>query len=157
MMQMGNKPCVVFVDEFDKLFISSPGSKFNVRNSEKIPELARECCEILYDDISFPRGNMEPPRREHVQKALDFAKGRDNLIVACQMGVSRSSATAYLIKASIFGANEALDLLNPHVHNPNSLVIAHGANILGMPEMIQIIEVWKSKSEEAQWEGPFHV
>ena len=98
---------------------------------------------------------MDPPKRHHVQKALDFAKGRDKLIVACQAGISRSSATAYVIQAAEVGPLEALKVLNPKIHSPNLVVVKHGADILNELDMIDLISTWKNKSEEAQWDVPY--
>jgi predicted protein tyrosine phosphatase len=141
--------------QLDIVFISSPDGRFAVTNSFRIPELARECCEILYHDVAHTIAHMDPPRKHHVEKALDFAKGRDKLIVACQAGISRSSATAYVIKASEVGIVEALTVLNPKIHNPNIAVIKHGAEILNLPDMVPLIRAWKDKADEAQWDtGP---
>jgi predicted protein tyrosine phosphatase len=138
-------------NQLDIVFISSPDAPYAVESSHKIPKLAKEVCHLLFHDISFPRGKMTPPSREDVQKALDFAKGRDKLIVACQAGISRSSATAYLIQSMEVGMVEALKVLNPQIHHPNSLIVAHGANILGEPDMVDLINKWKNKADESQW------
>ena len=144
-------------NQLDIIFITSPDAPFAVAGADSIPGLAREICEIRFHDVSQQIAHLNPPDRHHVQKALDFAKGRDKLIVACQAGISRSSATAYVIQASEVGSKEALKILDPAVHNPNAAVIRHGSVILDDPEMIWIVNEWKSKAEEAQWDGPFHV
>lgn len=142
-------------NELDIIFISSPDNPYAVTNSHKIPALAREICEILFYDVSHSIAHMDPPEQHHVEKALEFAKGRDKLIVACQAGISRSSATAYLIKAAEVGPEEALKILNPHVHHPNGAVIRHGAKILGLPQIVEMIYTWKNKADEIQWDvGP---
>lgn len=142
-------------NQLDIIFISSPDGRFSVTNSFRIPELARECCEILYHDVTQSIAHMDPPKRYHVQKALDFAKGRDKLIVACQAGISRSSATAYVVQAATVGLVEALKVLDPKIHSPNLAVVKHGADILNEPDMMDIISQWKNKSEEDQWDAPY--
>lgn len=141
----------------DIIFISSPDAKFAVEGSARIAGLARECCEILFNDIAYPMGSLEHPEPHHVQKALDFAKGKDNLIVACQAGISRSSAIAFVIQAAEVGLLEAFKILNPLVHQPNSLVIKHGAKLLGEQDMMAMMDKWKNESEAAQWDGPFQL
>lgn len=142
-------------NQLDIIFISSPDGRFSVTNSFRIPELARECCEILYHDVEFSIAHMDPPKKHHVEKALDFAKGRDKLIVACQAGISRSSATAYVIQASEVGILEALKVLNPKIHSPNAAVIKHGSEILNEPDMVSLIQQWKAKADEDQYNAPY--
>lgn len=155
----GHRQAVRLLEEnpgqLDVIFISSPDDPYSIQGSHKIPELAKEICEILFHDISMPRGKMIPPTREHVQKALHFAKGRDKLIVACQAGISRSSAIAYVIQSAAVGIFDALNILNAKVHHPNSLIVVYGANILGEPEMVDVIDKWKNMADEQQWDtGP---
>lgn len=140
---------------WDVIFISDPDNKYGISGSYEIAGFAKECCEILFFDVPSPIGGMTPPEREHVQKAIDFAKGRDRLLVCCMMGQSRSSATAYVLKAAEVGPIKALEILNPHVHMPNSVVVRHGSEILGEPHMIDLIRRWKEAAEEAMWDiGP---
>lgn len=152
---LGHRKAVELMEEFpnqlDIIFISSPDGRFSVMNSFRIPELAKEICEILYHDVEFSIAHMDPPKIYHVQKALDFAKGRDKLIVACQAGISRSSATAYVVKTAEVGPVEALKVLNPKVHQPNMAVVRHGADILNEPDMVHLVQEWKAKAEEDQW------
>lgn len=140
-------------NKLDIIFISSPENKYAIDGSEKIAELARESCEILFNDITFPIGHSKTvPEEHHVQKALDFAKGKKELIVSCQMGISRSSAIAYLIEASIVGYEKAFDILNMKVHSPNLLVIKHGAKLLGEQEILTAMLDWKNKSNALDYE-----
>ena len=140
-------------NKLDIIFISSPENKYAVEGSEKIAGLARESCEILFNDITFPIGHSKTvPEEHHVKKALDFAKGKKELIIACQMGVSRSSAIAYLIEASESGYKEAFDILNPKVHSPNLLVIKHGAKLLGEQDILAAMLDWKNKANALDFE-----
>lgn len=141
--------------QLDVIFISGPDQRFAVNGSYMIPELAKECCEILYHDVTQARAHLEPPQPYHVKKALEFAKGRGKLLVCCQAGISRSSATAYVVQTAEVGPMEALKVLNHKIHSPNKLVVAHGANILGLPEMVELITAWQQKADEEQMhDGP---
>lgn len=140
-------------NKLDIIFISSPENKYAVDGSEKIAELARESCEILFNDITFPIGGMKVvPEEHHVLKALKFAEGKKELIIACQMGISRSSAIAYLIEAREVGYEKAFDILNMRVHSPNLLVIKHGAKVLGEQKILEAMLDWKNKSNEMDYE-----
>jgi predicted protein tyrosine phosphatase len=134
----------------DVIFISGPDNPYGIDGSEKIQGLAKDYCELLFHDISYPIGNLTPPARSHIEQALEFAKNRMNLIVACQAGISRSSATAFVIKAAEVGSTEALNILDPKIHMPNRIVIQHGSKILGDPDMVDIMDAWKNKSDECQ-------
>ncbi len=81
---------------------------------------------------------------------MDFAKGKDELIVSCQMGVSRSSATAYIIAAAALGPDEAFKVLDKTIHSPNGMVIRHGADILGDPDIVSKMNTWKYQADEEQ-------
>lgn len=142
-------------NQLDVIFISSPDATYAVQGSAIIEGLAKNCCKLLFHDISIPRGDMIPATKEDVQKALDFAKGKEKILVTCQAGVSRSSAIAYLVAASEVGAKEAFSVLNPEVHMPNSLIVRHGAFILGDPDIMDMMDRWKTAADEAQWDlGP---
>lgn len=129
--------------KWDVLFLSNPDDKYGIEGSETIVNLAKEYCELLFYDVCFPVGRMGPPTLEDVQKALDFGNGKENLLVTCHGGVSRSSAIAYLIAASRVGGQRALDILDPNIHEPNSLIIKYGEQILGLPVM-ELVDNWKN-------------
>lgn len=76
--------------------------------------------------------------KDDVQKALDFAKDKEEIIVACAAGISRSSATAYIIARSEASKDEAMTILNKEVHWPNRLVLEYGERILGLPLVDEI-------------------
>ena len=84
----------------------------------------------------------ETERRE--QAALDYAKDKQELLVHCAAGVSRSSAIAYLIACSRVGTMEALKVLDSLFHWPNNRVVRLGAEIMDNPEIEQVIKKWKS-------------
>jgi len=87
------------------------------------------------DDVSdrkYESWGYKVPEEEDVQDILDWVKKREikNLMVHCWAGVSRSSATAYIVACTVMPPEEAIKLLNPDIHIPNELIMLHGANIL---------------------------
>src|SRR3954454_4806568 len=58
---------------------------------------ARTHLYLRFDDVEAPRGNKQVPTRNQVAKALEFARGKDKLLVSCRAGRGRSVALAYLI------------------------------------------------------------
>lgn len=132
------------------IMISTPNDFFAIEGSENIPKLAKSCLTLAFNDISVMREGYIPPSEEHVQKALDFAKGKDELIIACQAGISRSSGMAYVVKTANSTPMEALEILDPHVHQPNMLVVKAGAKILNKPDMIELALIWNNKAMEME-------
>ena len=130
-------------NEYDIIFITSPKDKGDY--AEKIHEFSREICELLFDDTCVSHHGEIPPVESQIQEALDFAQGKSRLIVSCRAGISRSSGTAYVIKAAEVGPKEALGILAEGRHFPNDLVIEHGSKLLNNSEMCGIIGEWKWK------------
>jgi predicted protein tyrosine phosphatase len=83
------------------------------------------------------------PERGHIEAALDYAKDKQELLIHCAAGVSRSSAVAYLIACSRVGTMEALKVLDSLFHWPNNRVVRLGAEIMGDSEIEQTIKKWK--------------
>jgi len=131
-------------NQVDVIFISSPNAIYAVEGSDKIEGLAKECCKLLFNDVTTLREELVPPKREDVQRALEFAEGKDRLLISCQAGISRSAAIAYLIAAREVGITEAFNVLNPDVHIPNSLIVRHGALLLNEPDIIEMMNHWKT-------------
>lgn len=93
---------------------------------------------VTMHDIYEPRDGMTLPGEEHVRRILDFARAWDRqrpLVVHCYAGISRSTATAYMIAAAFApGRSEAelartLRRLSPSA-TPNPRMIALADNIL---------------------------
>ena len=140
----------------DVIMISTPDDFFAIPGSNTIPELARNCLKLPFNDISVVREGYVAPSEDHVRQALEFAKGKDELIVACQAGISRSSAIAYVIKAAEVGPIEALEVLDPDVHQPNLLVIKAAAKVLNRPDMVELMLIWHNKAIEREAERNVH-
>lgn len=129
----------------DLLFITAPHTPFGLPGSETILELARAGLMLQFHDIDCPMDDMIEPRREHVAAALDWARDRSNLIVACQAGISRSSGMAVVLRAARLPVAEALQILDPAVHHPNQLVVQHGEAILGVAGLADAVSEWKRR------------
>lgn len=92
-----------------------------------------------FDDLEFeldPKyGKQEkPPEQNQIEDILKWAKkkmdsGISYFVVHCTAGISRSSATAILIKA-LHNPEEAMKVINPLLHSPNRRVIEFGEKII---------------------------
>lgn len=105
----------------------------------------KEMIHIPVDDVDFPRKSQVAPSLESVKKVLDWTAGRDKLISCCHAGVSRSSATAYLIAAREWGPKVALSVLRPHKHWPNRLIVHLGSQLLNDPLIWKTFVEWQTK------------
>lgn len=72
---------------------------------ERPQEIAEEHHLFLgFNDIAMPMEGMTLPGEEHVRAILDFARGWDReapMIVHCFAGISRSTASAYMIALAL--------------------------------------------------------
>jgi predicted protein tyrosine phosphatase len=101
---------------------------------------------LRFDDIEAPRDNLVCPNERHVVEALQFAAGKERLIVTCRAGQSRSAALAYLHTCQHAGPAQAVDLLNPTRHIPNRKVVMLGGIYLNTPVIWQQFEDWRQKN-----------
>jgi predicted protein tyrosine phosphatase len=94
---------------------------------------------VTMHDIAVAQDGMTLPGEAHVRRVLDFAKGWDRkrpLLVNCYAGVSRSTATAYMIAAANAPDRDETELawtlreLSPTA-TPNPRIIALADQILG--------------------------
>jgi predicted protein tyrosine phosphatase len=90
-------------------------------------------------DIVAAQEGMTPPGEAHVRTLLDFARAWDRarpLVVHCYAGISRSTATAYIIAAALAPERDEFELaatlrrLSPSA-TPNPRLIAVADQILG--------------------------
>jgi predicted protein tyrosine phosphatase len=74
------------------------------------------------------------PEEKDVQAILDWTKDIDlkkhKIAVHCTAGISRSSATAYIVACSKMPIKEALGCIDPMWHNPNWRIVGFGADLL---------------------------
>ena len=108
--------------------------------------VANHSCSHLYlrfDDIEDARPGMQLPTRSQIAQALEFAKGKDKLLVSCRAGRGRSVALAYVIGCREFGIVEALKLLDPTRHRPNRLVVRLGDSLLDSVGALDSFDGWR--------------
>lgn len=106
---------------------------------------------VSFDDVVDERWGMNPPTYEHVKDMIDWGHGKQNLLVHCHAGISRSTATAWGIAISNgFHAEEAFHMLkNNHptskhrawqsnefvtyrrTFSPNELIVEHLEKLFG--------------------------
>jgi predicted protein tyrosine phosphatase len=129
--------------QYDVVYITSPLFPFPVEGSETILELARSALMVQFDDVEGAMDGLAAPQRHHVASVLDWAAGKSNFLISCRAGISRSSATAVVIRASRMPIGEALEVLVPRLHYPNQLVVQHGEAILGKPGLADAVREWK--------------
>jgi len=113
---------------------------------KEIKEFAKDYLPLFFHDIEYKREGFVEPKYEHIEKALAWAEDKDELIVACQAGISRSSAVAYLIQCTReHHPRLALKILKPLKHHPNSLIVNLGADILKNDAIVDEYHNWLSE------------
>jgi predicted protein tyrosine phosphatase len=118
----------------DVVLIANPGARYdNEETLNAIRSNAKGLCELAFDDIEAPREHFSMPEAHHIQTALDFAADKDQLLVTCTAGKSRSAALSYVLACSKMKPSEAVLVLDPSRHTPNQRVIVLGYNLLGRP------------------------
>ncbi|WP_137933218.1 tyrosine phosphatase family protein [Mesorhizobium comanense] len=87
---------------------------------------------LVMHDIAMAQDGMTMPGEEHVRNLLDFARRWDRtkpMVVHCYAGISRSTASAYIIAAALAPDRDELELaqtlraLSPSA-TPNPRLIA---------------------------------
>lgn len=138
---------------YNVVFITNPGNPFYCR---EIYDLVAHAKKILInefidiDEFRYDENKTDwdgGPQKSHVEDILKWTENKDNLIICCRMGISRSSATAYVIACRTQSPDEAVKILHKDNHYPNRRIIKLGAEILNKPEMIDIINQyykWKN-------------
>lgn len=104
---------------------------------------------LVMHDIAAAQDGMTMPGEEHVRNLLDFARRWDRarpMLVHCYAGISRSTASAYIIAAALAPKRDeaelarTLRLLSPSA-TPNPRLIAVADTLLGRDgRMIAAIE-----------------
>jgi predicted protein tyrosine phosphatase len=104
---------------------------------------ARSHLYLRFDDIEEPQTNKQCPTKALIEQGLNFAKGKDKLLVSCRAGRGRSVAMAYLICCREHGVAEALKRLDPTRHRPNRLVVTIGDSLLEAPDALDQFDEWR--------------
>jgi predicted protein tyrosine phosphatase len=119
--------------------IFSPGQDhFDAAAEAHCADFQKLCFDDSWSEYDRSKGRAMPSRA-HVRQAIEFAADKDKILVHCWAGVSRSSATAFVIACShgVDPFEAAKTLLNPAIHAPNPLVVEFGAEILDDPRVIE--------------------
>ena len=97
-------------------------------------------ADIAHSYKEYP--NEKPPTTEDIRSILEWSKDKQEIVVHCAAGVSRSSAVGYVIACSEMEPREALKVLNPALHSPLPWIVQLGSEILSKPEMIDCLISW---------------
>jgi predicted protein tyrosine phosphatase len=103
---------------------------------------------LVMHDIVEPQGDMTMPGEAHVRRLLEFARrwnGRQPMVAHCYAGISRSTASAYIMAAALAPQRDEAELaktlraLSPSA-TPNPRLIAVADMLLGREgRMVQAI------------------
>ena len=109
------------------------------QNVPQYPHVKKQNHLILkLHDISETRSGLVMPARDHVMEMIDHMLRHDwrkDILIHCLMGISRSTAAAYIMLNLHYEGRE-LEIAQylrskiPHA-NPNKMIIQHADNILG--------------------------
>jgi predicted protein tyrosine phosphatase len=98
---------------------------------------------VLIDDISEPREGFILPKKQDVEKLLNFTDNWDQekpIIIHCHMGISRSTATSLGVICKYDKPNlpinvEKMKEIAPHA-SPNRLMTKYVDEILGLDNQL---------------------
>lgn len=125
-------------DELMVICITNEGTPL----PEEIGQLATEVLHLVFDDTDFD-GEKTAPQQHHVETALEFANEREDLIVCCHAGISRSAALAYVIECSrVVHPAMAVGIWNKQRHHPNRRVVHLGSVVLNDPNVDKYYTKW---------------
>ncbi len=105
---------------------------------------------LHFDDVERPFPGKTSPSELLIDQGLEFAKGKDQLLVSCRAGQSRSPAIAYLICCQEMGVEEAVKVLDPTRHRPNPWVIEIGSAVLGNAEIRHQFQDWCKRNSHVK-------
>lgn len=127
-----------------------------------VAERALSHLYLHFDDIERPQPTKEVPTQAFIEQGLQFARGKEKLLVSCRAGRGRSVAMAYLIGCQEWGVEEALTLLDATKHRPNRLVVEIGDALLENPAVLDRFTDWRERHRHVllsdfydQWEKEF--
>lgn len=115
----------------------------NVKPTEFVDSHTRRRSYLWFDDIEQSIVNRRVVTSEQIAEGLEFATGSSRLLVCCRAGQSRSAALAYVIACREFGAQSAIELLDPRRHIPNRLVVRLGAVSLNSHSVFRVFDNWR--------------
>jgi predicted protein tyrosine phosphatase len=127
--------------KYNVIFITNPDDPFYNPELHGLIDKAKESLVCKFYDREFRDG----PTTEDIQRILDFAKNKDDIICSCHAGRSRSSAIAFLIRCCQEDPSEAVKIFDIKKHDPNILISKIGSEILNNEKIISTIKQYKQK------------
>jgi hypothetical protein len=101
------------------------------------------CLYLHFDDVADLQPEKITPAPDAIRRGLDFARGKDKVLVSCRAGQGRRAALAYLIACQERAPDAAISLLDATRHSPNRLVVKIGATILENPTILDRFDQWR--------------
>lgn len=124
---------IIGVTEFELLGLSS---------------FCKESMTSLFADILDP-SREDSPTLEKIKQCVGWAVDKEDLIISCAAGVSRSSSIAYLTECMKSKDPEAsINILDVKKHRPNQLILCYGNIFLGQDVVSPIFEYYKFALEQ---------
>jgi len=112
-----------------------------------ISKFCKDCIFSLFADVINPDKN-EAPTVQHVEDCIKWGLNKEDLLISCAAGVSRSASIAYLIECASSGDPEAsISVLDHRKHRPNQLILCYGNKVLGMNVTSAIREYYQFVSD----------
>jgi len=142
---MSRKSAIRFISNNPKHPLIAIGESTN-NEVKKLTSIAENCLCLIFDDIEFNHYiSKKIVSAHHIAKALEWAKDKPDIIVACRAGISRSSALAYLIECTRTEPEKALEILDLGEHQPNRLVVEVGSQFLKNANIASQYDKWMGK------------
>lgn len=123
------------------------------RCSVDIDAIAAKCRNALvmeFNDVTW-EDDVAPPKKQHVEQALEWSKDKEDIVVACAAGKSRSAAIAYVIECAHKNPTEAIKIFDPKFHYPNELIVKYGIDILGEAIVPPMQEYYVKLADSLNW------
>lgn len=133
--------------KYNVIYITNPGDPYYKPEMYDLVDHAKEAlvCQFLDREFKNAKYGQGGPTESDVQRILDFAKDKDNIICSCHAGRSRSSAVAFAIRCCTEDPAEALKILDMKYHDPNILIIEHASVILNNNKILTVIKNYKEQ------------
>lgn len=101
--------------------------------------LTKSILEVQFEDTILSE-HKDAPRVYDIVQIIDFCRGKDDILFHCFGGISRSSASCYIVGCLDSTPEESIKRLDIRLHYPNLLMIKYAAALLEKPEMITVAE-----------------
>jgi predicted protein tyrosine phosphatase len=121
--------------QYDVIIVSNRADDYPL----DLHEVCNDVLKLTFHDVDHDESPYRMPQLEDVQRGLEWARGRSKIISACQAGISRSSALAFLCKLQECGdVQEAATVWRMGYHWPNKRIIELGAQLLQQPQALDV-------------------